>query len=400
MISGDPVFVRLGRTHANVLSVEYELVSLSRCRKRARPGVGRLGLQGHARARGRARPECTRRLFAGRDRRGDIPDGAARRGAPNPGVRRDARGARRSTRPRRPMTTSTQTDLLSRLAAIVGPGHLLTDPADLAPYLREPREKYAGRARCVVRPKTRDEVAAILALCHETGTPLVPQGGNTGLVGGQTPYDAAEVVLSMHPDGPRCARSTRSSNTMTVEAGLDPAGCAQQRADAADRLFPLSLAAPSGSCTIGGNLSSNAGGTTVAGATAWRARWRQRPRSGAGRRARICRTALSKLKKDNTGYDLKQSSSSAPKARWASSPRQRPETRFRSRARWKPPMSRRGNRRRMRSKLLDHRASREAAGDDRPAFELIADASRSISASVDGVRHPRSARQQAMPGTC
>ena len=68
---------------------------------------------------------------------------------------------------------SVATDLLSSLAAIVGAPHLLTEAADLAPYLREPREKYAGRALCVVRPKTRDEVAAVVRLCAETGIPLV-----------------------------------------------------------------------------------------------------------------------------------------------------------------------------------------------------------------------------------
>ena len=117
------------------------------------------------------------------------------------------------------MTTSAPSDLLPRLAAVVGPAHLLTDPADLAPYLREPRERYRGRARCVVRPKTRDEVAAILALCHETGTPLVPQGGNTGLVGSQTPEDDTAIVLSLtRMDALRDLDPL--SNTMTVEAGM------------------------------------------------------------------------------------------------------------------------------------------------------------------------------------
>ena len=197
------------------------------------------------------------------------------------------------------MTTSTQTDLLSRLAAIVGPGHLLTDPADLAPYLREPREKYAGRARCVVRPKTRDEVAAILALCHETGTPLVPQGGNTGLVGGQTPEDAAAVVLSLtRMDALRDVDPL--SNTMIVEAGMT-LQAAREAADGADRLFPMWIAA-GGSCTIGGNLATNAGGLNVIAHGNTRELVNGIEVVLADGRVL---SNLSKLKKDNTGYDLK-----------------------------------------------------------------------------------------------
>ncbi len=191
------------------------------------------------------------------------------------------------------------TDLLSRLATIVGDAHLLTAPDDIAPYLHEPRDKYSGRARCVVRPGTREEVSAILALCHETATPLVPQGGNTGLVGGQTPEDAAAIVLSTT----RLAalRDLDSvSNTMTVEAGMT-LQAAREAAETVDRLFPLWIAA-GGSCTIGGNLATNAGGLNVI--AHGNARELVNGIEVVLADGRVL-SNLSKLKKDNTGYDLK-----------------------------------------------------------------------------------------------
>ena len=197
------------------------------------------------------------------------------------------------------MTTSYQSALPARLAAIVGASHLLTDPADIAPYLHEPRDKYAGRARCVVRPKTRDEVAAILALCHATDTPLVPQGGNTGLVGGQTPGDNAAVVLSLtRMDALRDLDPV--SNTMIVEAGMT-LQAAREVADGAGRLFPMWIAA-GGSCTIGGNLATNAGGLNVIAHGNMRELVNGIEVVLADGRVL---SNLSKLKKDNTGYDLK-----------------------------------------------------------------------------------------------
>src|ERR1700677_2583065 len=89
-------------------------------------------------------------------------------------------------------------ELLPRLAAILGRNNLITDQADMAGYLVEPRDLFRGRALCVARPSTTAQVAAILALCNETGTKLVAQGGNTGLVGGQVPSDRGdEIVLSL-----------------------------------------------------------------------------------------------------------------------------------------------------------------------------------------------------------
>src|SRR6266571_7429575 len=189
-------------------------------------------------------------------------------------------------------------DLIARFAAIVGARHALTDPAEIAPYLSEERELYQGRSPLVLRPGSVAEVAAILKLASATGTAIVPQGGNTGLVGGQTPHNG-EVVLSLKRLD-RIREVDPTSNTMTCEAGVVLVK-AQEAAAAAGRLFPLSLGAE-GSCTIGGNLSTNAGGT---GALAY----------GVARElvlglevvladGRVLNN-LRKLKKDNTGYDLR-----------------------------------------------------------------------------------------------
>jgi D-lactate dehydrogenase (cytochrome) len=189
-------------------------------------------------------------------------------------------------------------ELLARFVAIVGERHALTDPADIAPYITEDRQLYKGRSALVLRPGSVEEVSAILKLANETGTPIVPQGGNTGLVGGQTPQHG-EIVLSLKRLD-RVREVDPTSNTMTCEAGVILIN-AQQAAAAAGRLFPLSLGAE-GSCTIGGNLSTNAGGT---GALAY----------GVARElvlglevvladGRVLHN-LRKLKKDNTGYDLR-----------------------------------------------------------------------------------------------
>src|SRR5437660_6020969 len=147
--------------------------------------------------------------------------------------------------------------VLARFAAIVGARHALTDPADIAPYLSEERGLYHGRSPLVLRPGSVAEVAAILKLANETKTAIVPQGGNTGLVGGQTPHQG-EVLMSLRRLD-RIREVDPTSNTMTCEAGVVLIKV-QEAAAAAGRLFPLSLGAE-GSCTIGGNLSTNAGGT-------------------------------------------------------------------------------------------------------------------------------------------
>jgi FAD/FMN-containing dehydrogenase len=196
--------------------------------------------------------------------------------------------------------SASKSELLARLAAIVGAKHVLTDTADKAGYLVEPRDLYKGEALCIVRPQTTAEVAAILALCHETATKLVPQGGNTGLVGGQIPFEQGdEIVLSLTRLN-RLREIDLASNTMIVEAGMTLAHV-QAQADEAGRYFPLSLASE-GSCTIGGNLATNAGGTAVL--AYGNARDLVLGIEAVLADGRIL-SNLSKLRKDNTGYDLK-----------------------------------------------------------------------------------------------
>lgn len=191
--------------------------------------------------------------------------------------------------------------LLSRLAAIVGERHVLVEAADTAAYLAEPRDLFHGKARCVVRPGDTAEVAAVLRVCGELGVAVVPQGGNTGLVGGQIPGQGAreEIVLSLRRMD-RVREVDPASMTMTVEAGLTLARV-QEEAEKADALFPLSLASE-GSCTIGGNLATNAGGTAVL--AYGNARDLVSGLEVVLADGRVLST-LSKLKKDNTGYDLK-----------------------------------------------------------------------------------------------
>jgi len=193
-----------------------------------------------------------------------------------------------------------QVAFLARLAAIIGGPNVVTEADDLAPYLREPRDLFHGRALCLARPGSTDEVSALVALCADTNTKIVPQGGNTGLVGGQIPSEKGDEIILSLARMKRMREIDRSSNTMTVEAGMTLLE-AQAAAENAGRYFPLSLASE-GSCTIGGNLATNAGGTAVI---------------AYGNARELCMgvevvladgrvlSALSKLKKDNTGYDLK-----------------------------------------------------------------------------------------------
>ncbi|MBY6242053.1 FAD-binding oxidoreductase [Methylosinus sp. Sm6] len=166
-------------------------------------------------------------------------------------------------------------------------------------YVKEPRDAYHGRALCVVRPRSAEEVAAVLALCHDAAVGVVPQGGNTGLVGGQTPDESgAQIILSLQRLD-RIREVDPASDTMTVEAGVVLAR-AQEAAEQAGRYFPLSLAAE-GSCTIGGNLATNAGGVhVIAYGTARDLALGVEVALADGRLL----SNLSKLRKDNTGYDL------------------------------------------------------------------------------------------------
>ncbi len=190
--------------------------------------------------------------------------------------------------------------VIAGFEAIVGKNHVISDPAGMEGFLHEPRALFHGKALCVVQPGSVQEVAAVLALCHETATPVVPQGGNTGLVGGQNPGpDGRAVILSL--TRLRALREIDpASNTMTVEAGMVLADV-QAEASHANRLFPLSLGSE-GSCTIGGNLATNAGGTNVI--AYGNARDLVLGLEVVLADGRIL-SDLSKLKKNNTGYDLK-----------------------------------------------------------------------------------------------
>ena len=189
-------------------------------------------------------------------------------------------------------------DFHDRLRAVVGASRVLTGAADLAPYCTDWRGRYTGKASCVVLPGTTDEVAAVVGICAEAGTPIVPQGGNTGLCGGATPI-GGEVVINLRRMN-RIRGIDADNNSITVEAGCT-LHAVQEAAKIADRLFPLSLAAE-GSATIGGNLATNAGGVQVL-------------RYGNARELTLglevvladgrIWNGLRALRKDNTGYDLK-----------------------------------------------------------------------------------------------
>jgi len=189
-------------------------------------------------------------------------------------------------------------DLVARFRAAVGDKYAVTDAADIAPYLTEERDLFHGRSPLVLRPGSIAEVSAICKIASGHKIALVPQGGNTGLVGGQTPHNG-EVVVSMRRLD-KIREIDAASNTMTCEAGV-VLQIAQQKAASIDRLFPLSLGAE-GSCTIGGNLSTNAGGTAaLAYGVAREMALGLEVVLADGRILNL----LSKLKKDNTGYDLR-----------------------------------------------------------------------------------------------
>src|ERR1700710_1768694 len=189
-------------------------------------------------------------------------------------------------------------ELIARFREIVGAKYAVTDATDIAPYLTEERDLFHGRSPLVLRPGSTAEVSAICKLASEHRIALVPQGGNTGLVGGQTPHHG-EVVVSMRRMD-RIREIDTASNTMTCEAGV-VLQIAQQHAADVDRLFPLSLGAE-GSCTIGGNLSTNAGGTAALAYGV--AREMALGLEVVLADGRIL-NSLSKLKKDNTGYNLR-----------------------------------------------------------------------------------------------
>ncbi|GMP07535.1 FAD-binding oxidoreductase [Bradyrhizobium sp. TM239] len=188
-------------------------------------------------------------------------------------------------------------ELIEQFRKIVGDKHAITDAADIEPYVTEERNLFHGRSPLVLRPGSTAEVSAICKLASEHKIALVPQGGNTGLVGGQTPHNGEVVVSLRRLD--KIREVDTASNTMTVEAGV-VLQIAQAKASDVDRLFPLSLGAE-GSCTIGGNLSTNAGGTAaLAYGVAREMALGLEVVLADGRVLNV----LSKLKKDNTGYNL------------------------------------------------------------------------------------------------
>ncbi len=188
--------------------------------------------------------------------------------------------------------------LLARFVAIVGEKYAITDPQAQLPYLVEMRDMFHGRTPVVLRPSTVDEVARILRLADETATPIVPQGGNTGLVGGQIPLHNEIVISLTRLD--RIREVDPISNTITCEAGVTLQRT-REAAAAIDRLYPQLLPSE-GTCTIGGNLSTNAGGTAAIAHGVARAHVLGIEVVLAD--GRVLHN-LNKLKKDNTGYDLK-----------------------------------------------------------------------------------------------
>ena len=197
-------------------------------------------------------------------------------------------------------STTAPADVIEKIRHVVGPQGILTAAADLEPYVVDWRGVYRGTAVAVVRPANTAEVAAVMKICADTGTPLVPQGGNTGMCGASVPNaSGGEIVLALSRMN-KIIEVDPLNNTLTAEAGCVLASI-QQAATDAGRLFPLSLGAE-GSCQIGGNLSTNAGGVNVL-------------RYGNTRDlvlglevvlpdGRIW-NGLRGLRKDNTGYDLK-----------------------------------------------------------------------------------------------
>ena len=191
--------------------------------------------------------------------------------------------------------------LRDAIAAVVGEKGLITDPAQMRPYLVEERRRFSGRAPFVVRPADTDEVSQVVRLAAEAGVPIVPQGGNTGLVGGSIPFDTGEEIVVSLSRMKRIRALDAENFTLTAEAGCILQDI-QAAAEGADRLFPLSLGAE-GTCQIGGNLSTNAGGVQVL-------RYGNMRDLVLGLEVVLpdgqVWDGLRGLRKDNTGYDLKQ----------------------------------------------------------------------------------------------
>jgi FAD/FMN-containing dehydrogenase len=196
------------------------------------------------------------------------------------------------------MTAPVPADVISRLKSVLGEGGWSVDPDRLAPKLVEWRDRWSGTTPLLALPRTTAEVAAVVGICAESGTAVTPQGGNTGLVGGQIPQ--GEILLSL--ERMRAVREVNTADDVLVaEAGLTLAEAHDVAAEARRR-FPLSLASE-GSATIGGLVSTNAGGVAVL-------RYGTMRQLVLGLEAVLPNgevwNGLKRLRKDNTGYDLKQ----------------------------------------------------------------------------------------------
>lgn len=190
--------------------------------------------------------------------------------------------------------------LVAHLAEVVGAQHVLTDPAEIAPFVTDWRGRFHGAAQCVVRPANSAEVAAVVKACAEAGVPVVPQGGNTSLCGAATADDAGLAIVISLGRLNRILAVDPANHTISVQAGCTLAAV-QEAARAAGRLFPLALASE-GTCQIGGNLSTNAGGVQVL-------RYGNTRELTLGLEVVLPNgelwDGLRGLRKDNTGYDLK-----------------------------------------------------------------------------------------------
>ncbi|MCF8178738.1 MAG: FAD-binding oxidoreductase [Sulfuritalea sp.] len=189
-------------------------------------------------------------------------------------------------------------ELITQLRYLLGERNVLAAEQDMAPFCTDWRGRYVGQALCVALPGNTEEVAGVVRACAVAGVAIVPQGGNTGLCGGATPV-GGEVVINLRRMN-RIRAIDRANNSITVEAGCT-LHAVQEAALEADRLFPLSLAAE-GSATLGGNLSTNAGGVQVL-------RYGNTRELTLGLEVVLADgqiwNGLRALRKDNTGYDLK-----------------------------------------------------------------------------------------------
>ncbi len=190
--------------------------------------------------------------------------------------------------------------LLAELSSIVGAQYAITDAAGQAPYLTEWRGRYQGRTPVVLKPGCVAEVSAIVTACHEAKVGIVPQSGNTGLVGGQIPNENGHEILLSLARLETVRSLDEAAGAVTVEAGVTLAHV-QATAEAAGLMFPLSMASE-GSCCIGGNIATNAGGVAVLAYGNTRAQVLGLEAVMAD--GRIW-NGLNSLRKDNTGYDLK-----------------------------------------------------------------------------------------------